>query len=579
MKRFSVKLKIGIVVVLMIIIVSISITVVSYLGIGNVAKESIEREATSIAKTTIANVDSSKFEALTKDPKGKNTYFEEVRKLLLNVRGNVGCKYIYTITKVNDKYIYLVDGIDPEKDKDDSSLQEIPSTELPAKIDDLYNGKVPYITYRQVTNEWGDLITALVPIKNDKGAIIGLVGCDIPTNNSEDITKGFQSIITVMCTASYIIASLIILFLLRGIFKPYDRVIEILNNLSNFNLTNKISEKYIKRNDEIGDIARATDAMQKSLLEMIINIKESAVLLKSHGETIKVDMAEFMNNVNVVSEVTEGLSAGMEENAAAAEEMNATANEIEKSIEAISANAEKVSKSTNEIQEDATIIKSEFLDAAQKANIIFGEVREKLETAFKNIQVVEQINVLTETIMQITSQTNLLALNAAIEAARAGEAGKGFSVVAEEIRKLAERSKMAASEIQRVTNQVNSAVGYLSEGAMELMRFVKNDVSKDYDSMVEFAEKYSKDAESIKNMGVYFEQSAKNVLESIRSISEVIEQVTISTNDGAEGTSNIANSISEISRKTANINNIVIESDSRANKLISEVLVFKIEED
>ncbi|MEG0440668.1 MAG: methyl-accepting chemotaxis protein, partial [Solibacillus sp.] len=77
-----------------------------------------------------------------------------------------------------------------------------------------------------------------------------------------------------------------------------------------------------------------------------------------------------------------------------------------------------------------------------------------LEEAMENSKVVTQINVLSESIMQISSQTNLLALNAAIEAARAGEAGRGFAVVADEIRKLAEESKNTVIEIQGITEKV-----------------------------------------------------------------------------------------------------------------------------
>ena len=87
----------------------------------------------------------------------------------------------------------------------------------------------------------------------------------------------------------------------------------------------------------------------------------------------------------------------------------------------------------------------------------------------EEVKVVNEINVLTDSILNITEQTNLLALNAYIEAARAGEAGKGFAVVADEIRQLAEQSQEAVSNIQNITGQVDTAVGKLAVNADNML--------------------------------------------------------------------------------------------------------------
>ncbi len=120
--------------------------------------------------------------------------------------------------------------------------------------------------------------------------------------------------------------------------------------------------------------------------------------------------------------------------------------------------------------------------------------KQKLESAIESSKVVEQINVLSDSIMNITSQTNLLALNAAIEAARAGEAGKGFSVVADEIRKLAEQSKDTVTEIQSITVKVIESVKNLSDSSSNLLTFVSTDMDNDYKTMLNVADKYSEDA-------------------------------------------------------------------------------------
>jgi len=115
----------------------------------------------------------------------------------------------------------------------------------------------------------------------------------------------------------------------------------------------------------------------------------------------------------------------------------------------------------------------------ESAKALMIEAEKNLNKAIEDSKAVEQIDILTDSILQITNQTNLLALNAAIEAARAGEAGKGFSVVADEIRKLAEDSRRNATKIQEITASALKSVKQLAKNATIVLNFLINDVNKD----------------------------------------------------------------------------------------------------
>ena len=147
---------------------------------------------------------------------------------------------------------------------------------------------------------------------------------------------------------------------------------------------------------------------------------------------------------------------------------------------------------------------------------------------------------LSNTILDITSQTNLLALNAAIEAARAGEAGRGFAVVADEIRSLAENSKNAANEIQKVTNDVILSVENLSINSQEILGFIDKTVISDYASMVNISDQYNKDAELVNDIVTDLSATTEQLSASIQNMVKAINEVTSATNEGALGTSNIA---------------------------------------
>ncbi|MCX8008064.1 MAG: methyl-accepting chemotaxis protein, partial [Coriobacteriia bacterium] len=180
-------------------------------------------------------------------------------------------------------------------------------------------------------------------------------------------------------------------------------------------------------------------------------------------------------------------------------------------------------------------LKESAVVSQSAAHDIRNAIDKDMRGAIEQSKAVEQINILTESILQITSQTNLLALNAAIEAARAGEAGKGFAVVAEEIRKLAEDSKNTVNQIQSVTQLVVSSVESLKRNSEKALNFIDTTVVGDYKTMVGIGEQYYKDAESVQDLVSDFSATAEELLASIQSMGKAINEVTISNNEGAQG--------------------------------------------
>ena len=104
---------------------------------------------------------------------------------------------------------------------------------------------------------------------------------------------------------------------------------------------------------------------------------------------------------------------------------------------------------------------------------LYANTKEEIEEAIQSSKEVEKINILSNSILEISEQTGLLSLNAAIEAARAGESGRGFAVVAEEIGKLAENSNETVEEIQTVTENITKAVSKLIKNTTKLIDFLK----------------------------------------------------------------------------------------------------------
>lgn len=305
-------------------------------------------------------------------------------------------------------------------------------------------------------------------------------------------------------------------------------------------------DRYLNDKDEFGAIIKAESSVRSVFRETLNSMILETDKLRDTAEDTNVNLVSLNESIEDISATTEELSAGMEETAATTQEMNATASEIEVSMENVAQKAQDGALKANEIIKRATELEKNFRSSYENSNRMFENVKVKLEHALENSKAVEQINVLAETILQITEQTNMLALNAAIEAARAGEAGKGFAVVADEIRKLAENSNRAVSEIQKAVETVIDSVDNLKDNSNTMLNFVANDVIKDYRTMLDVTQQYFKDADNINDLVSDLSATSEEVLASIQNMIKAIGEVSSATNEGAEGTSNIAVKASNI---------------------------------
>lgn len=342
-------------------------------------------------------------------------------------------------------------------------------------------------------------------------------------------------------------------FVSRLIANPILVASEHLKVVAKGDFTHECPKELLAKKDELGVLAEAIATMQESVRELVKGVLEESENVANSVTSTEQVVAELTGQIQEVSSTTEELSAGMEETAASSEEMSATAAEIENAVGSIALKAQEGAVSAGQISIRASELKENAVTSRQNAQTLYQSSQEKLIMAIEESKAVEQINVLTDSILQITSQTNLLALNAAIEAARAGEAGRGFAVVADEIRKLAEHSKQAVNEIQEVTKHVVAAVENLSASSAGVLDFINQQVLKDYEAMVATGDRYYKDAEFVDQLVSEFSATSQELTASIQEMAKVIEEIAIAANQGAEGTTNIAQKTFTAAEKSAEV--------------------------
>ncbi|OOM78281.1 methyl-accepting chemotaxis protein [Clostridium sp. BL-8] len=408
------------------------------------------------------------------------------------------------------------------------------------KAESIVNGPLleAYNNHRQY-------IDKVVTLANENNA-------SVERQASVFINKTIIILIAVACLVALVVI-VISTIINKTITKPLSLAIKNLELIAKGDFSKDLLQEMTGRKDEIGDIMSAITIMRSSLKKLFEEITIGSDNVKETVCNIVGNINELDTNIEEVASVTEELSASMEENLAATEEMSVSAKGIEDFICNITKESKKGAGEAKIISDRAKNIKNNFDESEKKVQEIIKEVIGEVQKSIEGSKVIERIEILSDTIMEISAQTNLLALNASIEASRAGESGRGFAVVAEEIGKLAEESKTTVSEIKKVTALITNSVTNLSSSSNDLIDFVENEVVREYDTMLKVADQYSKDAVFIDSLVLKFSSATEELSVSLREMMESINSVAKASTDGTQGAVNAAQKVNDITIQSDNV--------------------------
>lgn len=377
-------------------------------------------------------------------------------------------------------------------------------------------------------------------------------------------------------SAALVFAAIFSFYLSVSLNSSLKAISKHLHALSQGDFSVLLPARLLGRKDDFGLLAVDIENMKQSVGHLIANTKNEADSIISVVENVNSNVNELNGNLEDVSATTEQLAAGMEETAASAQELNATSLEIESAARNIAQKSQEGALKVLEISNRAKETKETVQTSEASIDRIRGSIEENLKNAIVQAKVVTEIDVLSQAIMGITSQTNLLALNAAIEAARAGEAGRGFSVVADEIRSLAEQSKIMVEQIQGVTGKVREAVDNLSENADELLNFVGTDITKSLGIFSTTADAYNEDAMYVDGLITDFSATSEELLASIQNVIEAVNQVSKAAIEGAAGTGEIAGKIGDVNNMSGEVKSLIGSANESTIRLQKEIAHFNV---
>lgn len=480
-----------------------------------------------------------------------------------------GIAFLYTLYTDGKKVYYGVDS-----DEDAAKVGD-EFADSYAELEPVFGGKEYIQDYIDHTED-GDLITVYKPIEDNAGKVVAILGCDY---DASSITAELQKAVVqtlqiggICLILAILILTIIVSRITKGLMQVNAKIYDLVHNEGD--LTQKLD---VRSGDELELIAGNVNELLAYIRKIMIGISSGSMRLMSSSRKMVDHLSSADESITDVSATMQEMSAAMEETTSSLNQITEAIDEIYSSVERIAGNADAGKVSSQEMESRASGANDAAAEGEKKANIETEKMADSLNEKIAKSKSVEQIEILTSNIIEITEQTNLLALNASIEAARAGEAGRGFAVVADEIGKLAGNSADAAARIRQVSAEVIQAVDELAEGSQQMIEFVRNSTEEGFGGLVATSENYATDANAMRAMMEQFAQTAEELRSTMDGIRESISAVNIAVEESAKGIAGVSESSVQL---TGNVNDIQSEASDNngiAEDLATEVGKFKLE--
>ena len=375
------------------------------------------------------------------------------------------------------------------------------------------------------------------PLKDSGDKVIGMTFAGKPVKQVEALISQRTREIIIVETVLVLIALVVIFILTRSIQTGLQAAEKAVHSLSNGDLTAAIESKAMRRNDELGDMAKGVAVLMNQLLEVVNHIRASSQQLLKSGTDLSNMASQTSSTADDISKAIEEISQGAVAQADEIEKASHDVDTMGQLIEHIADNVAELDQGTQEIKgsSDRSIdIIRELTDSNDRSMEAVKEISRQVNATNESAL---KIRAAVDLITSIAEETNLLSLNASIEAARAGEQGRGFAVVAGQIQKLAEQSNESAGSIADIIRDLLKD----SENSVQVMEEVQKIMNEQQDKLhatrkqiVEVGDGISGAAQAagmIRQQTEHCNSARANVADVISNLSAISEQNAASTEE------------------------------------------------
>ena len=414
----------------------------------------------------------------------------------------------------------------------------------------------------------------LVPVE-EEGRVVGAINLGYSMENINTAVRNNMMMVFGISLLVFLVMGILMYLISNDIVKLIQKLKTQMNLMGEGDFSQEIPKDILAKEDELGEIAYAVKEMQESMRAIVSGVVETSNQLAASSQELTATAQQSATASDEVARTIEQIAQGASDQARDTEKGAVSITDLGNIVEENERHINRLNKSTenvNKLKDEGFGILNGLVEQTNKNNQSSREVKEVIVTTNESA---EKIVTASEMIKNISNQTNLLALNAAIEAARAGEAGRGFSVVADEIRKLAEESNRFTEEISTVISELTGKTSNAVK-TMEELEGIVNSQSKSVEMTSAKFEGISEAIEDMKSAISMVNESEKEMSAKKDEIISIIENLSAISEENAAGTEEASASVEEQSASMAEIANSSEDLAKIAQNLNEMISKFKI---